>query len=163
MISALLELDRVAEAKSQFEALFGLEETRRHLDQAYLRAAAVLGRASNRAAAIDVMQSLVALNPRSASAHFAMAHLMVRGGDLDKALGSADEALKRRPDWEEAALFKARILLSQKDSQKASAFYESFLARNRGETSVRLNYARFLIDQKEWPQALDELRRVAAE
>jgi len=163
MISALLELDRVAEAKSQFEALFGLEETRRHLDQAYLRAAAVLGRASNRAAAIDVMQSLVALNPRSASAHFAMAHLMVRGGDLDKALATIDEVLKLRPDWEEAALFKTRLLLSRKDPGKARTFFESFLDDNPRATNVRLNYARFLIDQKEWQKALVEFKRVAAD
>ncbi|MDO8705244.1 MAG: tetratricopeptide repeat protein [Sulfuricaulis sp.] len=163
LITALLELDRVAEAKSQFATLFVLDDTRQNLDQAYLRAAAVLGRASNRVAAIDVMRSLVALNPRRPAAHFSMGHLWVRGGDLEQALASADEALKLRPDWEEAALFKARILLSQKDSRKARAFYESFLASNRGATSVRLNYARFLIDQKEWQQALDEFKRVAAE
>ncbi|HSW52093.1 MAG TPA: hypothetical protein VLG93_02585, partial [Sulfuricaulis sp.] len=145
LITALLELDRAAEAKEHFQALFAAEETRRNLDQAYLRAAAVLGRTSNRAAAIDVMQSLVALNPQLASAHFAMAHLMVRGGDLDKALVSADAALKQRPDWEEAALFKARILLSQKEPQKARAFYEAFLSDNHGANSVRLNYARFLV------------------
>lgn len=161
LITALLELDRVAEAKEHFQALFAAEETRRSLDQAYLRVAAVLGRASNRAAAIDVMQSLVALNPRLAAAHFAMAHLMVRGGDLDKALVSADAALKQRPDWEEAALFKARILLSQKEPQKARVFYEEFLDDNRDANNVRLNYARFLVDQKEWRKALEQFKRVA--
>jgi tetratricopeptide (TPR) repeat protein len=161
LITALLELDRAAEAKEHFQALFTAEETRRNLDQAYLRAAAVLGRTSNRTAAIDVMQSLVALNPRLASAHFAMAHLMVRGGDLEKALVSADEALKQRPDWEEAALFKARILLSQKEPQKARTFYEAFLNDNPGANHVRLNYARFLVDQKEWQKALGEFKRVA--
>ncbi len=161
LITALLELDRVAEAKEHFQTLFASEETRRNLDQAYLRVAAVLGRASNRAAAIDIMQSLVALNPRLASAHFAMAHLQVRGGDLEKALVSADEALKQRPEWEDAALFKARILLSQKETQKARAFYESFLSDNRRANNVRLNYARFLVDQKEWQKALEEFKRVA--
>ena len=160
LITALLELDRVAEAKEHFQTLFASEETRRNLDQTYLRVAAVLGRASNRASAIDVMQSLVALNPRLAAAHFAMAHLLVRGGDLEKALVSADEALKQRPEWEEAALFKARILLSQKEPQKARAFYESFLGDNRGANNVRLNYARFLVDQKEWQKALAEFKRV---
>lgn len=162
LITALLELDRVEEAREHFETLFTSEETRRNLDQAYLRVAAVLGRASNRTAAIDVMQSLVALNPTLPSAHFAMAHLMVRGGELDRALVSANEALKYRPDWEEAALFKARILLSQKEPQKARAFYESFLNDSRDANVVRLNYARFLVDQKEWEKALEEFKRVAA-
>ena len=161
LITALLELDRVEEAKEHFETLFASEETRQNLDQAYLRVAAVLGRASNRTAAIDVMRSLVALNPGLASAHFAMAHLMVRGGELDLALVSAEEALKNRPEWEEAALFKARILLSQKEPQKARAYYEAFLSENRGANNVRLNYARLLVDLKEWQKALEEFKRVA--
>lgn len=163
MITALLELGRVAEAKSQFRTLFGMEETRRNLDQAYLRAAAMLGQVSNQTTAIDVMRSLVALNPGQASAHFAMAHLMVRGGDLEQALVSVNEALQRRPGWDQAALLKAHILLSLKEPQKARAFYESFLAANPGATNVRLNYARLLIDQKEWGKALDEFKRVAAD
>ncbi|MDH3309472.1 MAG: tetratricopeptide repeat protein [Gammaproteobacteria bacterium] len=162
LITALLELDRVEEAREHFETLFSSEETRRNLDQAYLRVAAVLGRSSNRSAAIDLMRSLVALNPTLPSAHFSMAHLMVRGGELDRALVSADEALKYRPNWEEAALFKARILLSLKEPQKARAFYESFLNDNRDANVVRLNYARFLVDQKEWEKALEEFKRVAA-
>ncbi|MCR4301505.1 MAG: tetratricopeptide repeat protein [Sulfuricaulis sp.] len=161
LVTALLELDRIEEAREHFETLFTSEETRRNLDQAYLRVAAVLGRTSNRAVAIDVMQSLVALNPKLPTAHFAMAHLMVRGGELDRALVSADEALKHRPEWEEAALFKGRILLSQKEPQKARAFYKAFLIDNRNANTVRLNYARFLVDQKEWEKALEEFRRVA--
>jgi tetratricopeptide (TPR) repeat protein len=46
LITTLLELDRAAEAKEHFQTLFAAEETRRNLDQAYLRAAAVLGRTS---------------------------------------------------------------------------------------------------------------------
>lgn len=163
LVTTLLELDRMPEAKDQFNKLFALEEESQNLDQAYLRAAAVLARASNRAAATEIMRSLVARHPQQATAHFAMAHLMVRGGDLDKALAADEEALKLSPGWEEAALFKARILLSLKEPQKARAFYESFLERNPRATSVRLNYARFLIDQKEWQQALEEFKRVAAD
>ncbi|MCR4331452.1 MAG: tetratricopeptide repeat protein, partial [Sulfuricaulis sp.] len=83
--------------------------------------------------------------------------------DLDKALSTIDEVLKLRPDWEEAALFKARLLLSQKDPGKARTFFESFLDGNPRATNVRLNYARFLIDQKEWQKALVEFKRVAAD
>ena len=163
LVTTLLELNRMPEAKEQFGKLFSLEEAQQNLDQAYLRAAAVLARASNREAATEIMRSLVARHPQQATAHFAMAHLMVRGGDLDKALIADEEALKLSPGWEEAALFKARILLSLKEPQKARAFYESFLDRNPRATSVRLNYARFLIDQKEWQKALEEFKRVAAD
>jgi tetratricopeptide (TPR) repeat protein len=163
LITALLELDEAEEAKSLHEKLFALEDTRRNLNQAYLRAAAVLGRASNRGAAIELMRSLVSLNPQEAAAHYSLSHLLVRGGDLDGALNSADEALKRRANWEEAALLKARILLSMKEVQKARIFYESYLSSNRGATTLRVNYARFLIDQKEWEKAFAEFKQVAAD
>ncbi len=163
VITALLELNRVGEAKSRFESLFGMEQTRQHLDQAYLRAAAILGRAGNRAAGIEVMRSLVALHPERPAAHFAMAHLMVRGGDLENALVSDEEALKLRPDWEDAALFKARILMSLKEPRKAREFFAQFLDDNPGATGVRLNYARFLIDQKDWDKALEQFKRVASD
>ncbi|MHB8534328.1 MAG: tetratricopeptide repeat protein [Sulfuricaulis sp.] len=163
VITSLLELNRVAEAKSQFVSLFGTDESRQHLDQAYLRAAAILGRASDRAVGIDVMRSLVALHPQQASAHFAMAHLLVRGGDLESALISDEEALKLRPDWEDAALFKARILMSLKESREAGEFFAQFLHSNPGATGVRLNYARFLIDQKQWEMALEQFKRVASD
>jgi tetratricopeptide (TPR) repeat protein len=162
-ITILLELDRLAEAKSLYEEVFAQEKVRQNLDQSYLRAAAVLGRSSKQAAAIEVMQSLVALHPRNAAANFSLAHLQIRGGHAEQALVSVEAALKQRPDWEEAALFKGRLLLSQKETQKARAFYESFLGSYPRATTLRVNYARFLIDQKEWQAALAEFKRVAAE
>ncbi len=162
LITALLELGQTAQAQDEFKKLFAIEDGNHNLDQAYLRAAAVLGRTSNRAASIEVMQSLVALHPQQASGHFAMAHLMVRGGEVDKALNADEQALSLRPDWEEAALFKTRLLVAQKELGKARGFYESFLRANPRANNVRLNYARFLIDQKEWQKALEEFKRVAS-
>jgi tetratricopeptide (TPR) repeat protein len=163
LLTALLERDRLPQAKEESGRLIALEEAYHSLDQAYLRVAAVLARASNRAAALEIMRSLVARHPRRAMAHFALAHLLVRGGDLEQALAADEEALRLNPGWEEAALFKARILLSQKEPQQARTFYESFLERYPRATSVRLNYARFLIDQKAWQKALEEFQRVAAD
>ena len=163
LATALLELERPAEARVQLEKILALETARNNLDLAYLRAAVVLGRQTNRAAALVIMQSLVEINARTPAAHFSMAHLAVRLGDLDKADATIDRALELRPDWEEAALFKARILVSRKDMLKAQAFYEAFLDRHSGATNVRLNYARYLIDQKQWDKALRHFKRVAAD
>ena len=162
LATVLLELDRAPEAKTQFEKILALEGERNNLDQSYLRCAAALARGSNRNAAQEIMQSLVDKHPRNAAAHFAMAHLAVRGGDLERARVATDRALELRPTWEEAALFKARILISQKDLIKARAFFESYLAGNAGANNVRLNYARFLIDQKEWDKANEQFKRIVA-
>lgn len=160
--AVLLELDRAPEARAHFERILAIEDKRRNLGQAYPRIAAVLSRHASRPGTLDTMQSLVARHPRVPAAHFALAHLAVRAGDLDRAGAAAERALQLRPDWEEAAQFRARILISQKDMGRAQAFYDSFLQDHPGATQTRLNYARFLIDQKQWEKALDQFQRIVA-
>jgi tetratricopeptide (TPR) repeat protein len=91
-----------------------------------------------------------------------MAHLAVRAGNLDEALAAAERALKLKPDWEAAAVFKARILVSQKDPQAADAFFEAYLKEHPQATNLRMNYARQLIDQKQWERAHEQFKRVIA-
>ncbi len=160
--AVLLELDRTPEARAHFERMLAIEDKRRNLGQAYPRIAAVLSRHASRAGTLETMQSLVARHRRVPAAHFALAHLAVRAGDLERAGSAAERALQLRPDWEEAAQFRARIFISQKDMARAQAFYESFLQDNSGATQTRLNYARFLIDQKQWEKALDQFQRIVA-
>ena len=163
MATALLELDRREEALRYFERIIALEAERNNLDQGYLRVSAALARQSNRATTIEIMRTLVRAHPSSAAAHLYMAHLAVRAGELEVAATSADEALKLQPDWEEAALFRARILISQKDPLKAQESFETFLARNPAAANIRLNYARFLVDQKQWEGAREQFKRVLAD
>ena len=161
LATILLELNRVDEARAQFEQILKLGETRNLIEQSYMRIAAVLGRSSNRAAALKIMQALVKQYADTAAAHFALAHLAVRAGDLDLAGSAADRALELKPAWQDAALFKARILVSQKDGAKVQRFYEEFLRAYPGATNVRLHYARYLVDQKQWDSARDQFKRVA--
>lgn len=163
LASSLLELGRTAEAQLYLEQLLALENTRGQLDQGYLRIATVLGRYSNRMAAIELMQTLVRLHPESSSAHLYAAHLAVRAGDLEGASRLVDEALKRQPDSEDAAIFRVRVFISQKEIPAARVFYEAFLNRYPKASAMRLSYSRFLIDQKQWEKALGQFRHLLAE
>ena len=163
LASALLELGRGDEARAEFESLLKMERARNTLDQSFLRIAAVLGRVSNREAAIDLMRQLVNRYSDVSAGHFALAHLAVRAGDLDVAAAAVDRALVLKPDWEDAALFKARILVSKKDNVQAQRYFEAFLQSHPGANSVRLHYARFLVDQKQWEQAREQFKRVVAQ
>jgi len=156
----LMELNRPAEARVQFEQLIALETPRSNSEQAYMRVVSVLSRHTQRPAALSVMQELVDKNPKVAAAQFALTHLSVRMGEFPRALKAADEALVLRPGWEEAALFKARILVSLKEMAKAQQFYEEFLSQYPHSTTVRLNYARHLIDLRQWSKARNEFTRV---
>jgi tetratricopeptide (TPR) repeat protein len=158
----LLESGRPAEAQFQLEKILSLEAARNNIDQAYLRAASLLGRYGNRLTALEIMQTLVRLHPQLPSAHLYLAHLAVRAGELNQAGTHVDRALALRPDWEEAALFRVRVHISQKDVSQAQSFYEQFLDRYPEAANVRLNYARFLIDQKQWEKAHKQFKRVIA-
>ncbi len=163
LASVLLEQDRPAEARLHFERILAIEAQRNNVDQAYMRIATVLGRQRNRTAALEIMESLVRKHPDAPSAQFAMAHLAVRVGDLDTADAAIDKVLALKPDWEDAALFKGRVLVSQKDPVRAQTFYDRFLSRHPSATSVRVSYARYLIDQKQWEKALEQFKRVVSE
>lgn len=151
--SILMELKRPAEAQLRFEQVLVIAGTGKARDRAYRRVGSILGRQRNRAAAIEIMRTLVAQDDDIPSAHLALAHLAVRADELDVAVEAAGRALELRPEWEQAALFKAGILVSQKESVKAQKFYEEYLARQPGSTRIRLNYARYLVDLKQWEKA----------
>jgi len=163
LAASLIELGRSAEARAEFERLLQLAGARNNLDQTFLRVAAVLGRVGNREAAIELMRQLVDQYPDVAAGHFALAHLAVRVGDLDVAAAAVSRALVLKPDWEDAALFKARILVSQKQNVQAQRYFEEFLGSHPGANSVRLHYARFLVDQKQWEKARDQFKQVVAQ
>src|SRR5581483_3657630 len=160
LAAALIELNRVPEARRELEQVLSAERARDNLDQAFLRIAALLGRAGPRESAVALMRNLVNRYPDVAAGHFALAHLAVRAGDLDAAEAAIERALARKPDWQDAALFKASILVSQKNTAAAQRYFEEFLKAHPRATSVRLHYARHLIEQKQWERAREQFKRV---
>ncbi len=158
-----LERNQLAEALRHFEKMLAIARANQGDDRAYRRIASVLGRQQNRAAALKLMQELVEKDAGNANAHFSLAHLAVRTDDLGVAMDAASRALELRPDWDEAALFKAGILVSQKDSIKAQAFYEEYLRTHPKAALVRLNYARYLVDLKQWEKARTQFMEVLSQ
>lgn len=159
LAASYMELGNSAKAREYFRKLLELGGDA-GLAQGYLRIAATLGRQSNRNDALDVMRDLVALHPGQAVAHYALAHLAVRVGDLDVASTAIERALALSPAWEDAALFKARVLVSRKDMQKVVRFHEQYLNDHPRASSVRLSYARLLVDLKQWDKARVQFKRV---
>ena len=158
--SIFMELQRPLQAALHFGSMIVIAADEKSQERAYRRVAAVLGRQQDRVAAIEVMRTLVGKDKENAHAHFALAYLAVRTDDLDVAVESATEALRLKPDWDEAALFKAGILVSQKDTVKAQAFYEKYLVGHPDSVKVRLNYARYLVDVKQWEKARSQFLQV---
>lgn len=162
LAAALMEAGKPAEAQQHFEKIIELGGDA-GLAQSYLRIAATLGRQSNRTDALEVMRALAQRHPDTAVAHYALAHLAVRVSDLDTSMTAIDRALAINPGWEDAALFKARVLVSQKDMSKVLQFYERYLDSYPRASNMRLGYARHLVDLKQWDKARDQFKRVVAD
>jgi len=160
--AALMETGKPAEALKHFEKIIELGGEA-GLAQSYLRIAATLGRQSNRADALETMRVLTNLHPDKAVAQYALAHLAVRVSDLDMAMTAIDRALAINPAWEDAALFKARVLVSQKDTAKVLRYYEQYLDSYPRSSNMRLGYARLLVDLKQWDKAREQFKRVVAD
>ena len=160
LATTLLGLNRPVEAQLHFEKVLAIAAAQDKLEHTFLRIASILGQQGNRGTAFELMESLVRLYPNEPHAHFALAHLAVRADDPVQARAAIDQALALRPDWEDAALFKVRILISRKDNAAAEAFFQDFVRRNPDATRVRLNYARFLVDLKQWEKARKQFKRV---
>jgi tetratricopeptide (TPR) repeat protein len=160
LATVMLALDRPEEAREHFEKMLELSKQDSQLGHTYLRIAAVLGRHDNRTDALSLMTSLTRLNPGNAEAQFALAHMGMRAGDLSVASGAIDRALIIRTGWEDAALLKARILGATNDHKRTVQFYDKYLATYPGSSKVRMNYARYLVDQKNWEGALGQFKLV---
>jgi len=161
LAAAYMENGRLLEAREHFRKILELAGSK-GLAPAYLKISATLGRQSNRTETLAIMRSLVALNPERSVAHYALAHLAVRVSDLDTAISAIDRALTLTPGWEDAALFKARVLVSKRDTAKVLEYHEQFLSDYPKANNMRLSYARLLVDQKHWDKARIQFKRVVA-
>lgn len=156
----MLETNNVGASIKHFKKVLQISAARNQLRQRFIRIAVVLGHRRNRKSGLKVMQALVQAYPKEAGAQYALAHLAVRVGDLDAGLAAIDQALKIRSKWRDAILFKARILISKKDPVRIQKFFEQVLSDNSGASRLRENYARYLVDIKQWEKALKQFKEV---
>ncbi len=160
LATVLLERNEPLEAQVHLEKVLQLASANKDFDRVILRIAGLLSRQSNRPAAFTVMESLALQHPENPQVFLALAHLGVRAGDLERAQPAIDQALSLKPDWEEAALYKARILIGRNETEAVQQFYEAYLDEHAGASKLRLNYARFLVDHKQWQLAHKQFKHV---
>ncbi len=163
LATLLLEVGKLDEAQAQFQQIIDRGVAHKNIGRAYLRVAATLSRYSDSSNAVRMMEELTARHPQNPEAQFALAHLAVRGGNLSVATAAIDRALLLRPGWEDAAILKGRMLVREDNASNADAFFRDFLKHNPHAWRVRMNYARHLVDDKNWEGAREQFERVLRE
>ncbi len=120
----------------------------------------VLSGYSDKAAALKLMGDLAQSYPSVPEARWATAQLAQSAGDDELALREVKSAGELRPDWAMAVSLEAALL--QKDApQSGLDRLESFLAKHPDAREIRVQYARALLDEKQFKLARDEFQRLA--
>jgi tetratricopeptide (TPR) repeat protein len=129
-----------------------LAASRDNVGPALMQLQSVLGRHPDKQAVYQLVSELVRPYAQAPEAQFALAQSAHAANRNEAALAASREALRLRPDWEQAALLHAQ-LLARDSREKSLDFLKEFLAANNQAQEVRLNYARGLIGEKRYPDA----------
>ncbi len=121
---------------------------------------ALLSKERDKQAAMAVMDKLLVSRQQNPSALYAYGHLALLVGELDKAAANIDKTLALRPDWIDAHLLQANILIRQGHSAEALKKLAAATEQYPDEIRLRLYYARKLIDEKKYEQAREQFYEV---
>jgi len=116
----------------------------------------------NRQQVLEMVQQLVVRYPKVASAHFLLSSLAEQAGKFVLAESAIRQALVLKVNWVDAQNQLARILHLQGNTPKAISFLEKVLKDTPDNTSIRLSYARLLVDAKQLDKARGEFEKLAA-
>lgn len=103
-------------------------------------------------AVLKLAQRLAEPYPQVPEAHYLVGSSAFLAGKNELALEEARLASRLRPGWEGAALLEGRVLQEQ-DSARARAFYQDFLTRYPRARDLRLLFARYLVELRDYPAA----------
>ncbi|KPK37536.1 MAG: hypothetical protein AMJ69_11200 [Gammaproteobacteria bacterium SG8_47] len=157
VVAALLvrrgELDEATERLEHVLQLGGNGDTNR-----YMLITTLLSREQDKAAALEVMNRLLARRPDNPDALYAFAHLAYLVGDYDRSLEAVDQALALKPDWSVAHILRANTLIRQGQTELALTELGKVVERYPEDSELRMFYARKLMEARRLDAARDQFK-----
>jgi len=157
LTALLVSANKLGEAKPLLAKL--LKEEKGNVGPAFLQLSSLLSRAADKKAALQLVRDLAQPYPTVAEAHLAVAQAALGADDLVLAAREAEEATKLRPDWELAALTRGQVL-QRRSNAEALAYWRTYLKEYPQAKDVRLNYARLLVNDRNYEEARKEFERL---
>lgn len=116
---------------------------------------------SDKSAAVTMLEELLAPYPELPEAHYALASVAEAGGVMftKRTLRSIGKALELRPDWTQAALFEARVLVGDSNAAAISSL-SRFIERNPDDDEALIQRARLYGQEKQYDSARVDLENV---
>lgn len=141
LASILISSGALQDVRPHLEMLLAADP--KQTPQVFLQINNLLGHHADKAAVAALVKELADLYPALPEAHLAVAQAYWNANQPDASLAATAQALKLRPDWELAALFRFQ-LLQRRSNDEAITFARGFLKSNPGAKDIRLNLARLL-------------------
>ncbi len=160
MAQLLVYQSRLADAQPYLEK--SLASDKDNLGQNFMQLNTLLGRHPDKAAVLLLTQNLAKPYPALPEAHYSVAQAASNAGQGVLAVNEIREALKLRPDWQQAAQFQGQ-LLQRTSNAEALAYLRGYLETFPRAMDVRLNYARLLVTDKKYPEARSEFQALLKE
>ena len=113
-------------------------------------------------AVFHLAEQLAEPYPNLPEAHYLVGSAAFLAQQVDVALAQARAASALRPGWEASTLLEARVLQDQ-DAAQARAFYREYLVRYPGARDVRMVFARYLVDLKDYQAAREQFNIILQE
>ena len=151
-LSFILVGDNLADARPILEQRLKEAKTPT-LGAVILQTQRLLARARNKAAAFTLLEDVLAEYNALPEMHLALAQGALLAGDAPRAAQEARAALAIAPSSDLAALTLAQVLTDKEAALRSLAEY---LKANPKSREVRLAYARFLVEQKQYDTARNE-------
>lgn len=158
LASILLRGGKLEQSQTEFAKVLKADEAKANV--IFLQIEQLLISYPDKAAALKMMRELAAPYPKVAEAHWAVAQLARATGDAPLALLEVRQARSLHPEWDMAASLEAE-LLQKSAPQQGLQVLKDYLAKYPNAHEMRLQYARALLEQQQFPAAREEFQRVA--
>ncbi|MDO8264696.1 MAG: tetratricopeptide repeat protein [Gallionella sp.] len=156
----LLRSGRLDEARQEFVNMLQAKDA--NAGHIFLQTYQMLAPYPDKAAALKLMSDLAQPYSHVAEAHWAVAQLALASGDEELALNEIRQARALRAKWDMAASLEAH-LLRKNAPQQGLEVLRAYLSKYPDASEIRLQYARALLEQKQYKLSRDEFRRLADE
>lgn len=148
----LIATGKLNETEPYLTKLLSKEDTRAN---GFLYINSLLGRSTDKAGVLRLVQSLAKPYPDLAEAQLATAQAAWLANRDDVAITALDKVDTINPGWNVAALLKGQVLF-RKSPQAALDFYRDYLDSHPDANEIRINYAKLLVSQKAYDAAKKE-------
>jgi tetratricopeptide (TPR) repeat protein len=158
--SVLLRAGKFDEARIELANM--LKDDQSNAGPAFIHLYQIMAAYPDKAAALQLLSDLAQPYPNMPEAHWAVAQLAQTAGDEKHALTEVRLASNLRSDWDMAVSLEAMVL--QKNApQEGLDKLKNYLAKFPDAREIRMQYARALLDQKQYKLSRDEFQHLASD